>query len=173
MCKSQEKVRVCRVLGLISVSLVLACGQPEDANEAQPPDVVGQQLTASAPMPKWSPSFGDAPLGYVDATPPSIPQGINLGFSGWAGDARDGAPVKSITVFIDGKPFATASLGFARPAVAATLGRPEMRHCGWVALVDTAKIPVGRHAYSVIAENSRGRREMLRPVGDPSVVITP
>jgi len=161
---------VYRLLCLISTTIVLACGQSQETtpSTSAPPQPTG---ATESPAPKWTPGYGDAPIGYAGAVPALVAQGADLRLSGWAVDGVDGAPVKSVTVSIDGKTSVPASLGFPRADVVDALGRPEMRRSGWIAVINTAQLSPGRHTFEVTAENSRGKKSKLPPVAEASFSI--
>lgn len=77
-------------------------------------------------------------------------------FSGWAVDDR--APIQSVTLEVDNTFVATATYGASRADVCNTFpGRPGCPSVGWVASVDTTKIPDGSHILTAIAQTTDGR----------------
>jgi len=142
---------------------VCACRPSEDENL---PDPLPRPARARpGHTPKWSPPLGDAPLGYFGTLPASVPQGAPIDLTGWAVDAVDGAPVKRITVIVDGKREIAALVGLPREDVADTFGKPGLLRSGWSAVVNTFDFEPGEHIVAVKAENSRGRTSMLHPSG--------
>lgn len=99
-----------------------------------------------------------APFGYLDSAADSkgntaLPTSATLIVSGWAGDNEDFAPVAKVQVFIDGKLAANATLGLARPDVAAVFGDAYL-NSGWSANLSLAGLAAGPHTVTAVATDS-------------------
>ena len=77
-----------------------------------------------------------------------------IAVTGWAAAASG---VRSVTIYIDGKKIADASLGINRPDV--VHARPEFKPgmvSGWKAVINASSLPVGGHYLSVEAKANHG-----------------
>ena len=78
--------------------------------------------------------------------------------SGWA--FKDGAPIRSLWLALDGRPVAPARYGLARPDVHAYWSAardPSMPHIGFEATLDAASLPAGRYRLSLRVDSDAGR----------------
>ncbi len=89
----------------------------------------------------------------VDATTrlTTVTKGDNISVGGWAADLEDGAPVKQVQVFIDGSAVGLATLGIARPDVAAAYSRPAWLNSGWSFTYSSSTLATGTHTITAIA----------------------
>jgi hypothetical protein len=85
----------------------------------------------------------------------SIPVGDNLAVVGWAADVQDGAPVKQVQILIDGAAVGNASLGIARPDVAAAYGS-KYANSGYSFVYASGYMSGGTHTISAVATDSLG-----------------
>ncbi|HEX4005265.1 MAG TPA: NHL repeat-containing protein [Acidobacteriaceae bacterium] len=85
----------------------------------------------------------------------TVAQADSLVVDGWAADAHDGAPVASVSVLIDGSAAGNATLGIARPDVAAGQGSAYL-DSGWTFTYSAAGLSVGSHTVSAMATDSLG-----------------
>ncbi|MBV9155840.1 MAG: hypothetical protein JO097_06240, partial [Acidobacteriaceae bacterium] len=77
-------------------------------------------------------------------------------FGGWTID--DNAPIQTVSISIDGVPYANAAYGGARTDVCAVFsGKPGCPNVGWNILVDTTLLPDGTHTLGVTATSSSGQ----------------
>ncbi|HEY6448836.1 MAG TPA: hypothetical protein VIY53_20440 [Acidobacteriaceae bacterium] len=115
-----------------------------------------------AASPSWGPPFG-AMNPAIDATTRSttVAQNDNLLVSGWAADPRDGAPVSSVSIQIDGATVGTATLGIAEPAVAANHNDSRYLDSGWTFTYAVASLSAGTHTVSAVAADSLGQSTTL------------
>jgi hypothetical protein len=87
-------------------------------------------------------------IGYVDSAGDvnavgNLGKGQTLYVRGWAVDTATGAPVTSVTVFVDGSNVGPATLGLARPDVAQGFGRSDYTNSGWSFQMSTSSLSAG------------------------------
>jgi hypothetical protein len=98
----------------------------------------------------------------------NVAKGLPLIVVGWAADTASGAPVQSVTVFVDGNSVGTATLGSARPDVASAYGRSDFTNSGWSLQTSTSGLSMGQHTVTATAVGSSGSI----PLGSRIVNIT-
>jgi len=114
-------------------------------------------------------------IGFVDiagatnGTSTSVVQGGTLLVRGWAADTATGAPVQSVSVFIDGLFVGTALLGSARPDVAAADNRPDFTNSGWTFQMSTSGLSLATHSVTASASGPSGTAAL---VGNKSFSVT-
>jgi hypothetical protein len=76
----------------------------------------------------------------VDATTfaTTVGQADNLVISGYAVDSSDGAPVSRVSILIDGTPVGNATLGIARPDIAASWNNSADLNSGWTLTISAS-----------------------------------
>jgi hypothetical protein len=99
----------------------------------------------------------------------SVGKGQTLYVRGWAVDTASGAPVQSVTVFVDGNSVGTATLGSARSDVASAYGRSDYTNSGWSFQMSTSPLSVGPHTVTATAVGPSGTAPL---VGSKTVNIT-
>jgi hypothetical protein len=77
--------------------------------------------------------------------------------------------VSRVEVRIDGNPVGNATLGLARPDVAAAFGRPDFTNSGWSLSVNIGSLALGNHNVSAVAFNSAGASATL---GSRTITVT-
>ena len=92
----------------------------------------------------------------------TVAKGATLYVRGWAADTASGAPVQSVTVFVDGNNAGTATLGAARPDVAQAFNRSDYTNSGWSFQISTAALTVGQHSVTATATGPSGTGPLLR-----------
>jgi hypothetical protein len=100
-------------------------------------------------------------LGYTDVAAgasgnTTIVRGATLFVRGWAADTLGGAPVQSVSVFVDGINFGTAVLGEARPDVAQAFNRADFTNSGWTFQMSTSALSLGNHTANATATGPSG-----------------
>lgn len=80
---------------------------------------------------------------------------------GWAADEKDGAPVGSVTLFVDDKAVGKAKLGMSRSDVANVYKNPNWKKSGWDISIKTTLAKGSHNAYAV-AENKQGEKNRLK-----------
>jgi hypothetical protein len=90
----------------------------------------------------------------------AIPSADVVAVVGWAADGHDIAPVKQVQVSIDGMVVGNASLGSARPDVAAAFGA-NFVNAGWSFVYSASYLGAGTHTVSAIATDSLGASTSL------------
>jgi uncharacterized repeat protein (TIGR01451 family) len=110
---------------------------------------------------------GGQEIGYVDMAGdaqggPSVSQTGTLYVGGWAADTVAGAPVQTVTVFLDGNSIGTATLGGARPDVAQTFSRSDYTNSGWSLQISAGNLSTGQHSVTAAATGSSGFGPLLR-----------
>jgi hypothetical protein len=105
----------------------------------------------------WGPPFGDMEAA-VDATTRSttVAESDSLLVSGWAVDPEDGAPVSSVTILTGGRIYGTATLGIARPDVAARFNNSNYLNSGWTFTMPAADLNLGYHGIVAVATDALG-----------------
>lgn len=81
--------------------------------------------------------------------------------SGWAADARDGAPVERVEILLNEKVVASAKLGLPRKDVAQKFQRSEFTRSGWTAQADIRGLRADNYRLSVRASSRRGQTAAL------------
>lgn len=79
-------------------------------------------------------------------------------FTGWAADPSQGAPVRKIEVFLDGRVPGESQLGGSRPDVLAHFKRPDYLWAGWSGTLSLKGVSAGTHFVEAIAVSSGGTR---------------
>ncbi len=129
--------------------------------------VVKQTVTLSGTA--QSPPTGHLDAAY-DASTNATTVGHNntLKVDGWATDPQSSAPVASVQVLVDGTVAGTATLGIARPDVAAAYNNPAYTNSGWTFMVPAGTLPAGTHTIGAVATDSLGMSTTLN--GTASIV---
>lgn len=83
--------------------------------------------------------------------------------AGWVADLTDGAPVSSVSVAIDGNTVGAATLGYARPDVAAAHGS-RFLDSGYYLLYPASSLIAGSHSVKVTATDSGSRTTTFGPI---------
>jgi hypothetical protein len=99
----------------------------------------------------------------------TVVKGATLYVFGWAADTATGAPVQSVTVFVDGAGVGTATLGIARPDVANAFGRTDYANSGWSFQMSTASLSTAPHSVTATASAPSGSAQVG---GTRTVTIT-
>ncbi len=120
----------------------------------------GTALLVKSPMVTITIPSGQE-IGFVDLAGnaqggSTVPKGATLYVGGWATDTATGAPVQTVTVFIDGNSAGTATLGSARPDVAQAYNRSDYTNSGWSFQMSTAALSVGQHSVTATAAGNSG-----------------
>ena len=103
------------------------------------------------------PPAGALDLAVDDHTATStVSQADKLYTQGWAADFQTNGPVASVEITVDGQPFAAATLGVARPDVAAYYNNPNWTNTGYVSDVSASTLAVGPHTVSAYATDHTG-----------------
>ncbi len=113
-------------------------------------------------------------IGFVDMAGDvqggaTVTQGGTLYVRGWAADTSSGAPVQSVTVFVDGNSVGTATLGGSRPDVASAYSRSDYTNSGWTFQMSAGTLSVGQHTVTAIAAGSSGTAML---VGSRTINVT-
>jgi hypothetical protein len=101
-----------------------------------------------------------SPVGNLETTvdavtsSTSVSQGNPLYVGGWVGDPRDGAPVASLKVYVDGTLFGTAAQGISRPDVVSATGNSAYANSGYALNQSAASLALGPHNVTVVATDS-------------------
>lgn len=85
----------------------------------------------------------------------------NLDLSGWAADARSGAPVARVEILFNDKVVGRADLGEARRDVVQTMRRSDFLKSGWKARIDLKAVRPGKYRVTARAWNARGESAPL------------
>lgn len=93
----------------------------------------------------------------------SVSQADSLFVSGWAGDPRDGTPLASLKVFVDGTFFGTPTQGVSRPDVATATGNSAYANSGYTLNTSAASLAAGNHTVTVVATDSYSLSTTLGP----------
>jgi len=118
---------------------------------------------------------GGQEIGFVDfagatnGSSTSVIQGGTLLVRGWAADTATGAPVQTVSVFIDGVFAGTATLGSARPDVAAANNRSDYTNSGWTFQMSTSSLSLASHSVTASASGSSGTATLA---GNKSFTVT-
>jgi sugar lactone lactonase YvrE len=95
----------------------------------------------------------------------TVAQSDSLRVSGWAMDAQDGAPLSKVQILIDGNVAGNATLGIARPVIAALY--PKIANnldSGWTFTMPASGLSRGTHTIAAVANNSLNLSTTLRSV---------
>lgn len=118
--------RIC-VFGLIGlVIFISACSRD---------DVYSKNFTAK----------NDAPIGGYDLA--KYEDGI-FRCEGWSSDKEDGAPIKMVLIYIDGKAVGRAQLSIDRPDVVSFFNQSSFLKSGWQL---SAKVPLNKGPHRSMA----------------------
>ena len=110
----------------------------------------------SCNVPRLAFGWLDSARNAADSTS-SVPQGGTLLVAGWAADQQDGAPISKVQVLIDDAVVGEATLGDARPDVAAALNNPAFTNSGWhFSYPVPGNLLPGTHTVRAVARNSIG-----------------
>jgi hypothetical protein len=90
----------------------------------------------------------------------TVGKGQTLYVFGWAADTAAGAPVQSVTVFVDGNSVGTATLGTARSDVASAFGRSDFTNSGWSFQISTSTLSLGQHTVTATAMGPSGTAQL-------------
>ena len=90
-----------------------------------------------------------------------VPQNSVLSASGWAADMLYGSPITQVQVLIDGAAVGSATLGVARPDVAAAYGNSAYLNSGWTFGYNIGTLATGTHTVSVIGTNAAALQTTL------------
>ncbi|UWZ86119.1 beta strand repeat-containing protein [Occallatibacter riparius] len=94
----------------------------------------------------------------------TVAQSDSVMAAGWAADPQDGAPVSRVQILIDGSDAGNATLGLARPDVAAAYNNPAYLNSGWTFTYPAAGLSLGMHSISAVAYDSLGLSTTLGTV---------
>ena len=124
---------------------------------------------------KEAPRSGGPPAGFVDLAGDlqggtTVAKGGTLYVRGWAADTASGAPLQSVTVYVDGSSAGNATLGISRPDVAKAFDRSDYTNSGWNFQMSTATLSVGAHSVTATATGTSGTGPLTRT---KTVNITP
>ena len=102
----------------------------------------------------------------VDAVTVSttVLQSDPLYVSGWAASPTDNGSATSVQIQIDGVGVGYATLGLARPDVAAYFNKPAWANSGWVFVISASSLTSGPHTVSAVASDSSALTTTLGPV---------
>ena len=89
-----------------------------------------------------------------------VPKAGTLFVSGWAADTTSGAPVQSVTVYVDGKSIGRAMLGGARPDVVQVYGRSDYADSGWNFGSSAGALSVGPHSVTATVAGPSGTAQL-------------
>jgi hypothetical protein len=117
-----------------------------------------------------APPFGSLDwAGDQKNTATTIPVSDVLAVVGWAADVKDGAPVKQVEITIDGSAVGNASLGSARPDVAAAYNNSSYLNSGWSFVYSASYMAAGTHTVSAVAFDSLG---LSTTIGTKTFTVT-
>ena len=103
-----------------------------------------------------------APFGVMDAPSAGATlSGANYTASGWAVGA---APISTVNLYLDGALIGSATLGNARPDVAAAYPNIAQVNCGWQLSLDTTTLTNGTHTISAHFIDASNVEVLLPPV---------
>jgi hypothetical protein len=97
----------------------------------------------------------------------TVTKGNTLFVFGWAADTATGAPVQSVTIFVDGGSAGTATLGTARSDVATAYSRSDFTNSGWNFQMSTSALSLGQHSVTATAAGLSG----MAQVGAKAITI--
>jgi hypothetical protein len=85
----------------------------------------------------------------------TVAQSDSLRVSGWAMDPQDGAPLSKVQILVDGNVAGNATLGIARPVIAALYPYiPNNLHSGWTFTMPASGLTPGKHTITAVAYDS-------------------
>ena len=87
--------------------------------------------------------------------------GANYAVVGWA--VGNGS-ISAVTIYMDGTPLGAATLGRARPDVAAAFPGVAQANCGWQYSLNTMTLPNGGHTIEVHIVDASNNEVLLPPV---------
>jgi streptogramin lyase len=123
---------------------------------------LGYQLIDVTAAAVNAPPFGA--LGEaVDATTQTttVSQSDNLYVRGWAVDPQQGAPVSNVSILIDGTAVGNATVGVARPYIAAQYHNAAYLHSGWTFTMSASVLSAGIHEVTAVATDALGLTKQL------------
>jgi hypothetical protein len=101
------------------------------------------------------PCFADSnipPSGHVDLA--KYDKGIFYAL-GWAADKTDGAPMKKVEIYVDGKLVGAAKLGLLRPGLGVAAKNPSWEKAGWE-ISHKMSLKSGSHLAYMTTKNKHG-----------------
>jgi len=102
------------------------------------------------------------PLGTLDVPAANATiAGANASISGWAFGK---VAVAAVTIYVDGSFRGSATLGGARPDVAAAYPNLAPANCGWTYSLDTTSLANGAHEISIHVLDTSNNEAILLPV---------
>ena len=110
-----------------------------------------------------------APYGGIDVAgdsvtaSPTIIRSGTLEVRGWLIDAKDGAPLNNVAIFIDGSSIGTPMLGLIRPDIVDAFGNNAFLRSGFKMLYPVSGLSVGAHTVTVQAIDSTGQTTTFGP----------
>ncbi|HEY6390463.1 MAG TPA: glycosyl hydrolase family 17 protein [Bryobacteraceae bacterium] len=127
--------------------------------------VVARNAFGATPSPVWSFTTQGQEIGSVDIAGnasgvATVLKGATMYVIGWAADTATGAPVQSVTVFVDGVSVGTATLGFALSDVANYYGRSDYTNSGWSFQMSTSALSLGQHTVTARTVGSSGTLQL-------------
>jgi sugar lactone lactonase YvrE len=108
------------------------------------------------------------PVGYLGQAADSVSLGATVGqpdslkVQGWVADLQDGAPLSSVTVYVDGTSIGKPTMGISRADVAAKYGSAFL-NSGFKLVYPASSFSLGKHKVTVVAVDSGGRSTTLGP----------
>jgi hypothetical protein len=109
-----------------------------------------------------APADAVAPIVTVDTPVAGAPvSGSSVNVAGWA---FDNVAVQAVHVYVDGILAGTATLGIARPDVAAAFPNLAPVDCGWSFSFDSTRIASGNHALTVRVVDTSLNEALLPPI---------
>lgn len=112
----------------------------------------------------------DVPFGHLDGAVDSVTGSTTVGQSnsvkvtGWVADPVDGAPVNSMTLYIDGNSVGAPTQRMDRPDVAAAYGDNAFLDSGYKLLYSASSLSPGTHSVTAVAINSGGHSTTFGPL---------
>ncbi|HTT13372.1 MAG TPA: Ig-like domain-containing protein [Burkholderiaceae bacterium] len=91
----------------------------------------------------------------------SVVAGTNVSVAGWA---FDNLAVETVNVYVDGVLSGTASLGGARPDVAAAYPDLAPVNCGWSYSLDSTRLVNGSHSLAIRVRDTSDNEAWLVPI---------
>ncbi len=119
---------------------------------------------------------GNTPFGSVDSAiasngTPSVSVADAVNVTGWAADGQQKAPVSQVQVLVDGNVVGLATLGIARPDIAASLNNAAYLNSGWNLKVAASGLSLGTHTVTAVATDSLGYSSTL--TGTKTITVVP
>jgi hypothetical protein len=134
------------------LAVLLAALSPSSSAAPSQDRSVGKGKKAVAPPSTVTGWIG--PVNHVTGSPV-------LNLTGWAGDARSGAPVARVEILFNDKVVGLAELNEARRDVVQALKRPDFLKSGWKARIDLKGLRPGTYRLAARAWNPRGESNFL------------